>query len=314
MNKHIDTYQNSKGLARYVDYEEEGLKREESDFTSSNGDNLKGYYYSDKLSQDYKGVIVVNNGFGSGHEAMLGEIQTFAACGYLVYGFDKTGYDESDGNGIGSLSQGVEDLLKAIEHVKESEISANLDIILYGKSYGAYCCLSVLNQTDDVSKVISLSAFNRSSDMIKSEVTRKIGVLGNIFVPFLRVFDYINEKSYNACDGILNTDADVLIMHSKDDCVVPFEDSYTLFQEKAKGNNKISFIHYDNKGHDIIKSDASVQYNEQMDADLQEYAKAYDDEMTEDLWKDFLSRYDLKKCTEPDQAVFSEIENFMEFN
>lgn len=311
MNKHINTYENSRGLASFSDYQNTGMKREKSNFTSNYGDDLNGYFYSNRNNQEYKGVIIVNNGFGSGHEAMLGEIQALIDCGYLVYGFDKTGYDNSEGNGIGSLSQGVDDLSKAIEHVKKSEKSMNLDIILYGKSYGAYCCLAVLNSTNDVSKVISMSAFNKTSDILESEATRMVGKLGVLFVPFLKFYDCINEKPITACDGILKTDANIIIMHSIDDKVVSYKDSYSLFKEKSTRKTNMNFILYENKGHDIIKSEASVHYNKQMDNDLQVFANSHNGNMTEELWAEFLAKYDLKKCTEPDNDIIKQIKSFL---
>ena len=310
MNRHVYTYKNARGITSFSDYTE--MQREESNFESNNADKLKGYFYTGINNSNYEGVIIVNNGFGAGHEAMLAEIQVLVDNGFLVYGFDKTGYDDSEGKGIGSLSQGVNDLLAAVNHVKDSEQAKDLEIILYGKSWGAYCCLATLKYTDDISAVISMSAFNKTSDMMASEATRMIGTIGNVFVPFITVYDLINEKGMSALEGLEKTNAQVLIMHSIDDETVSVESSYMYFKEKCAGKNNIYFKLFDDKNHSIIKSNESVLYNRQMDEDLQVFADMYDDKMTEQLWEEFLSKYDLKKCTQPDTEVMRMIIEFIQ--
>ena len=66
INKHTYTYKNARGLADFSLYEE--LEREEVYFYSNQGDKLQGYFYSDKDMVCYKGVIIVNNGFGAKRE------------------------------------------------------------------------------------------------------------------------------------------------------------------------------------------------------------------------------------------------------
>ncbi len=310
MNKHINTFENARGIADFSCYER--LEREEACFISNQGNQLQGYFYHSKDVKNNQSVIIVNNGFGAGHEAMLGEIQALAEKGYLVYGFDKTGYDSSEGKGIGSLTQGIYDLENAIEYVSHSEQAADKDIILYGKSWGAYCSLAVLNKTDQISAVVSMSAFNKTSDMMKSEVKRMLGGIGEIFTPFCYIFDWINEDHITALSGIENTNARVLIMHSVDDETVDVKQSYDLFLKKCGNQKNIEFEQYTNKNHSIIKSDESMQYNQQMDRDLEVFAEAHGGEMTDELWKEFLSQYDLTKCSEPDAAVIERIVEFLE--
>lgn len=310
MNKHIYTYKNARGLADFSLYEK--LEREDACFYSDQGNKLQGYFYYCKDIKCDKGVIIVNNGFGTGHEAMLGEIAALTKEGYLVYGFDKTGYDFSEGEGIGSLTQGVSDLAYAIEFVSASTQAADMDIILYGKSWGAYCSLAVLNKTDRVSAVVSMSAFNDTSDMIRSEATRMLGSIGKLITPFTYFWDWLNEEKITAASGIKNSKAKILIMHSLDDETVDVEKSYTLFKNEYGNQERISFVLYDDKNHSIIKSKESIQYIQQMDSDLQSFAEENNGEMTEELWEVFLSQYDVRKCSEPDEEVLAEIFCFLQ--
>lgn len=310
LNKHVYTFENSRGLPEFSAYE--GLEREEACFYSNQGNKLQGYFYSYKDNKKNKGVIIVNNGFGSGHEGMLSEIMALVQEGYLVYGFDKTGYDSSEGKGVGSLSQGIQDLYCAIEYVSASQQAENLDIILYGKSWGAYCSLAVLGETDKVEAVVSMSAFNKTSDMMRGEAKRMLGSLGEVLTPFVCVFDWMNEEHKTAVNGIENSDAKILIMHSIDDEIVSVEQSYRLFEEIGVDRGHMDFVLFDNKNHSILKSEESALYMQQMECDLQEFAETNGGEMTEELWDEFLGRYDLRKGVEPDAEVLEIIFDFIQ--
>jgi hypothetical protein len=56
----------------------------------------------------------------------------FAQNGYYVFAYDATGTDESEGNGVGGLPQGVIDLDYAISFVEESKEIPDLPIVLFG--------------------------------------------------------------------------------------------------------------------------------------------------------------------------------------
>ena len=310
MNKHIYTYKNARGLADFSLYEE--LERKEAYFYSNQGDKLQGYFYSDKDMSCYKGVIIVNNGFGAGHEAMLGEIAALTKEGYLVFGFDKTGYDFSEGSGIGSLTQGIYDLLSAIEYVSESTLARDMDIILYGKSWGGYCSLAVLNKTDKVASVISMSAFNDTSDMMRGEAKRILGRIGTLITPFTYFYDWLNEEHITALSGIKSSSANILIMHSIDDETVSVDESYMLFKNECGNQERVRFVLYENKNHTIIKSEESIKYMQQMDVDLENFAEDNNGVMTDELWRVFLSSYDLRKCSEPDEEVLDVIYQFLQ--
>lgn len=311
LGKHYYTYENSKGLAKFEDYN--SLKREKADFYSNNNNLLSGYFYNNISNQKFKGVIIVNNGFGSGHVAMLSEIESLANAGYLIYGFDKTGYDESEGKGIKKISQGVYDLKYAIDFVKKTEKAKNLPILLYGKSWGACCCCSVLELTDDVVGVVSLSAFNKTSDMLDNESKRMLGGFSIIFKPFLKICNTFNENkdiNLSSLNGLKKTNAKVLFMHSQDDKTVNIDNSFNLFKSEYSKNNNFTFTTLNNKNHSIITSDESKKYMVQMDTAFNDFYNKHNRKITDELFNDFLSSYDLKLCSVPDSKIMNQIIEF----
>lgn len=311
MNKHIHTKQNMRGLPAFESYTT--LTREQADLLSTNGDTLNGYFYKAVDAGAPKGVIIINNGFGAGHEGLLGEIDVMAQAGYLVYGFDKTGYDQSGGNGVGAVTQGVRDLLSAAKFVADAPQSKGLPLLVYGKSWGAYCCLAALGQTDKITAAVALSAFNAPKDMLGSEARRMLGSVSSLFEPFLWVCDLVNEDhALTAENSLMHTDAKVLLMHSRDDATVPFASSFAVWQERFAQRENLTFCPMDGKGHNLLTSAQSRAFNDALDEDLQVYAQAHGNTMTEALWQDFLQGYDLKQGLRPDETIMAQILAFMD--
>ena len=134
----------------------EGLSRTKYQFSSNKGQMLTGYMYyvgeKDKeFSDNYKGIIVMSHGFGGGgHNSYMDCANEFAQNGYLVFAFDVTGCDESEGKAVGGLPQGVIDLRYAISFVEENKDFPDLPIFLFGHSWGGYSVCSVLKYHPEV--------------------------------------------------------------------------------------------------------------------------------------------------------------------
>ena len=79
-----------------------------------------------------------------------------------------------------------------------------------------------------------------------------------------------------------------------------------------KNEERISFVLYENKNHTIIKSEESIKYMRQMDVDLENFVEDNNGVMTDEHWRMFLSSYDLKKYSEPDEEVLEVIYQFLQ--
>ncbi|MCI8920094.1 MAG: alpha/beta hydrolase, partial [Eubacterium sp.] len=113
-NQRFESYE---PLMRYVD-DFDGLQRSKYEFVSGQGQKLTGYMYT--AAENPQGIIVMAHGFGSGHNSYMDCANYFAHHGYCVFAYDATGNDESEGDGVGGIPQGVIDLDHAITFVEES--------------------------------------------------------------------------------------------------------------------------------------------------------------------------------------------------
>ena len=125
-----------------------------------------GYQYS-KDNIEPKGVIVLAHGLGGGgHNSYLHLADYFSTHGYLVFAYDATGNDESEGDSVRGIPQALIDLDYSLRFVKNTPDLVHLPIMLFGHSWGAYSAGSVLNYHPDVQDVVMTAGFNRPTDVI----------------------------------------------------------------------------------------------------------------------------------------------------
>lgn len=283
-NRRFESYE---PFMLYVD-DFDGLQRMKYEFTSDKGQNLVGYMYSSGEKQ--RGIIVMAHGFGGGgHNSYMDCVNYFARNGYYVFAYDATGTDESEGEGVGGLPQGVIDLDYAVTFVEESGNFPNLPIVLFGHSWGGYSVCSVLTYHSEVKAVIACSGFNASSNLFESEGKKQVGNGIYLMLPFVKLHERIQYRGYassTAMDGFSKSNAAVMIVHSFDDEVVPVEYGYEIYYEKYKDDSRFSFISFENKGHNYFNDDI---YRNEFNAEFDKWLKTLDyDYSTEENKERFL--------------------------
>ena len=252
------------------------LQRTKYVFPSDKGQKLTGYMYSSGENQ--RGIVVMAHGFGGGgHNSYMDCANYFAHNGYYVFAYDATGNDESEGDGVGGVPQGVIDLDYAISFVEGEENFPNLPVVLFGHSWGGYSVCSVLTYHPEVKAVIECSGFNSSSDLFESEGKNMIGNGIYLMMPFVKLHERIKFGKYaanTAMDGFAASDAAVLILHSSDDTVVPTDYGYDVFYEKYKDDPRFSFVRLEDKGHDYVYHDTS--YVDEFNAEFDKWRETLD--------------------------------------
>lgn len=233
----------------------DGLKRDRYTFESDKGQLLTGYkYYRD--GTDAKGLVVLAHGFGGGgHNSYMHIADYFASNGYAVFAYDATGNDESEGEAVGGLPQGVIDLDYALRFVKSNADFAGLPIMLWGHSWGGYSVGSVLALHPDVKAAVVVSGFNESLDMLETEGRNIAGDAIDFVLPILEEHEketFGDYASMSVLDGAEKTDAAIMMLHSTDDELIPIEVSFDRYYEKFSGNDRFTFIRYEDRGHNYI--------------------------------------------------------------
>lgn len=288
----------------------DGLSREKYTFTSDKGQKLTGYKYY-RSSESPKGMVVIAHGFGGGgHRSYMNIADYFADNGYWVFAYDATGNDESEGDVVGGLPQGIIDLDYALRFVK-SEFEG-LPIVLWGHSWGGYSVGSVTKLHPDVKAAVIVSGFNESLDMLECE-GRKI--VGNIIDFVLPIFVKHEKKTFgeyasmSILDSLASTELPALFIHSEDDEMIPIEISFDRYFEKFSGDDRFSFIRYKDKGHNFIFcSENRKIYVEEYNKGANAYTESMGGQLTEEQAAAYIKEnFDKKKGFELDAELMAQM-------
>ncbi len=270
-NKRFESYEPL--TLRVEDFD--GLQRTKYTFPSDRGQMLTGYMYS--VGGGQKGILVIAHGFGAGHNSYMDCADFFARNGYLVFAYDATGNDESEGEGVGGIPQGVVDLDHALSFVEESGSFPKLPIVLFGHSWGSYSACSVLTCHPEIKAVIECSGCNRSSDLFEAGGKEQAGGIIYTMMPFIKLRERIKFGKYasnTALDGFAASDAAVMVVHSEDDGVVPIGYGFDLFYEKYGNDPRFTFIRLKDRGHNHVYDDTA--YIDELNAGFDDWLKTLD--------------------------------------
>lgn len=262
--------------ARSLD-EFDGLLLKEYAFESDKGQKLAGYKYYRDIEP--KGTVVIAHGFGGGgHNSYMDIADYFTSCGYIAFAYDATGNDKSGGEAVGGMPQGVIDLDYALRFVKSTDDFAGLPILLWGHSWGAYSVGSVLKYHPDVKAVIMAAGFDSSADIIEYQGRQMAGDAVEFILPYM--IDIEKKKfgeyaSASCTEGFESSEARVMLIHSRDDEMIPYGDSFGVFQEKFGEDLRFEFVSLENRGHNYIwNADSAAAYREKFNREFDEYMES----------------------------------------
>ncbi len=290
----------------------DGLFLERSDF-SSDGACLAGYKYSSPDTKA-KGVVVLSHGLGGGGQnGYMPIIAHFVTQGYYVFAYDAHGNDNSEGDDIEGLPQGVIDLDNAIRHVKEIPEYNELPIMLFGHSWGGYSVGNVLNIHPDIKAAVIVAGFNESEDMLLFQSQKYVGALANVLLPYVELYEKIKfgseYTSISAISGMSDSGASILLVQSSDDTIVPSEYGYEKFYKSFKSDERFEFILYKKRGHtDLLYSEDAIKYREALGRDYYSYLEKAGLKDTESAKNEFMQKnLDKKNYFELNSELMSKI-------
>lgn len=295
----------------------EGLEVTECTFPSNNGQLLAGYCYS-KENQEIKGVLVIAHGLGGGgHNTYMDVADYFTSNGYLVFAYDATGNDKSEGDSVEGLPQGVIDLDFALRYVKQADEYKNLPIVLFGHSWGGYSVGNVLNCHADVKAAVLVAGFDRSTDLFEQQGEAIMGSGIKLMMPYVSLYERLKfgkYADYSAIGGFANSDAGIMVIHSKDDTIVLPENGYDKFYEMYGNSGRFCFIEYEDRGHNYIYySEAAKRYREQLNEDYAVYVETNGGEYSAEMKAEFMGKnLDKSKCYEFDDDLMQRILEFFD--
>lgn len=279
-------------LSRNID-EFENLLSEKYTFTSNDGQELVGYKYF-KNDVNNNGIVIISHGLGGGgHNFYMDVADYLTSNGYVVFAYDATANGESEGDAVNGLPQGIIDLDYAIQFIKNTDEFKNLPIMLFGHSWGAYSGGSVLNIHPDIKAVVSVAGFNKSTDMLELEGKKMIGAAMDLLLPYFTAYErfkFGKYSSYNCIDGYENSDANIMIIQSSDDEMIPIDLSFDMYYKKFNDDPSFKFVKLENRGHNYAYySDNAKSYRTNFDSEFVSYLRASNLDITPEIKAQYLN-------------------------
>ena len=223
-------------------------KREIVHFKS--GDNiLQGYIYGE-IEED-KPLIVFSHGIWSYPEEYMTMLAWFLDRGYIIFAYDYTAYNGSEGKNARGLPQSALDQNAALTFIESEPRLKNLKKVTLGHSWGAYASTAGLNFDHNVLAACAMSGFN---DPLKISIEAGKMMMGPIAVcmtPFVSMVNRVRFGKYHrllAVDGINHANIPVLLTHGTGDEFIVYDVSSIICQRDKISNDKVSYITIDEEG------------------------------------------------------------------
>ena len=188
-----------------------GLDFESVVFETDDGLRLRGWYIPVENS-DFTVLFCHGNGGNIFHR--LDSINIFYNLGLSCFIFDYRGYGNSEGK---PTEEGTYlDVMAAYKWLTEEKKVSPEDIIIFGRSLGGSIAAQLARKVEARSLIIE-SGFTSYVD------------IGKKFYPYMLV-RWFARFSYKTIDYVKDVRCPVMIIHSRNDEVVPFEFGLELYE------------------------------------------------------------------------------------
>ncbi|MGD8927072.1 MAG: alpha/beta hydrolase [Thioalkalispiraceae bacterium] len=210
-----------------------GLAYEDVSLTSSDNIKLHGWYLPAKHSDK---VLLFFHG-NAGNISHRGDsLRIFHSLGLNVLIIDYRGYGKSEGT---MSEQGAyRDGMAAWRYLVDEREFTPKDIIIFGRSLGGAVATQLATQVDERALILE-STFSSAKDM------------ANMMMPLLSKIIYFRYQ-FDTEKRVGQVNAPILLMHSQDDEVIPYELSEKIFAAATSpkyfyelhGDHNSGFIQY----------------------------------------------------------------------
>ncbi len=197
----------------YASPQQIGLPFEDVYFQTEDGINLHGWHVSAR-KDSYKGMLLFFHGNAGNISHRLESIRLFNQLGLDVFIFDYRGYGQSEGavSEIGTYK----DADAAWRYLTEEKDIPQEEIILFGRSLGGGVASELATKV-------------KAKGLILESTFTSIVDVGAKAYPLLPV-RWLSRIRYSTKNRMASIDLPLLVIHSRDDDLIPFEHGEMLHQ------------------------------------------------------------------------------------
>jgi len=258
------------------------------------------FYYNNFKKND---IVIFAHGIGAGFKSYFAEINKLAKNGYRVLAYDCVGCDESGGENICSITEAIVDLNECISYVKTNRNFTKCRIHIVGHSWGAYAAGCVLNIQDYIDSVTLISCAINCYNMLRYTLKNKPDFVFKRMLKFESKYDEKYAK-LKIIDALKCTKSRILLIHSKDDPVFPFDEN-AGFLMKNINKDEVKFLVINGRQHNPNYSDNACKKVNELISEYTAILKNKKYSKNEKI--KILSKYSLPEITEQDDYIWEKI-------
>lgn len=150
--------------------------------------------------------------------------------------------------------------------------------------------------------------------MLKCYSTAFSGKIGLLIIPFAALYERLKFGRYagiSGASGVLNSNAGVLLIHSKDDTVVPYKHSVAAHVKPfIKSYSRVIIKLYSNRGHNVFRSDASIAYRAEIVGEQMKLRKRYGNNIPKKVCDEYIKGIDKRLLSELKVDLMKEMTTF----
>ena len=220
----------------------------------SGQEQLVGIQFS--YTDEPKALLVMVHGYGWNMEDYFPQAEFFARAGFWVILFDGMGIGRSTGENIHGLPQHMLDAAAILDYVAADAALSALPLLLYGHSWGGYAADAVFCcKPYPARAVVSVSAYHEPLAVMAATLRDKYGsFLSRILILPPAMFQRMSfgrAAGFSAARGLSLAKCPVLVVHSKEDGVVPLAENYRKIFDAHQGKPNFRFLVLEGSNHNI---------------------------------------------------------------
>ena len=284
------------------------LEADEVEFINRRHLKLRGAFYYYDRGQPYLGLIIFPHGIGAGHHAYMHLIEAFAQTGYIVFSYDNTGCELSEGKAIRGIPQAILDLEDAFKYLEKTTYT-NYAWYVVGHSWGAYTSLRASRLSSRVKKVVAIAPFDDVGELLGRYVP--LMKYAKPFIGLIHRFQFPGRYTYQPSRFFLkNMKVPHFIISGEHDDDIPLKGNYSRFLSVSQKQPLLKVMLAKNHRHNPYLIKASEDYViDHILKGTQQMALEADPQKRDA----FFSSIDYEKVGQHDPKVINAILDFLQF-
>ena len=230
----------------YKTPKDDGIEFEEVRIPTFKNKQLFGWWIkADEIAPS----IVLMHGWGKNSGHLMPYIKNLQGKGFNLLVFDSRNHGNSDRDNFSSMVKFAEDIHSCIDFIEEQPTAQKNNIFIIGMSIGGAASIYAAANDSRIKKIITIGAPSSPEDIMAMHLRKKHFPQLLIWIVFQFMQYRIGKRfsEISAENNITKSKAKVLLIHGKDDKVVPFSQAGIILKAANQGQAKIWAI--DGKWH-----------------------------------------------------------------